>query len=898
MTIHDIFSLFGTFLCFSLAIFVLFKNYDNVINKIFALLCFTFSYWSFCNFQIHQAETLNRAQFWITISGLWPFSIAFLLHFILVYCKKIDRTILKLIMVINYFCAVAISYVNIFIIDYKAAQFSWGWGLEFSKSILFDLSKIWAITIAVFSIIVLLNYSIKNINSSVRKQTSYILLGISVVFICGAIGEIILPFLSIRIPELISCSFTLMAAFVGWAIWRHQLFTLDPSTAAETIIKTMSDSLAVVNLNHEIEIVNRALLVTLGYSEEELIGQDLSKIIGPFKYQNSTLTTILKNDSLTDIETTLKKKDGSLIPTSLSWSVLKEKNRFRGFVFIARDMSERERIKGALQKAYDELEKRVEERTTELKRSNEQLTYEISERISAEKKLADEKERLSATLKSIGDGVITTDNKGTIVLLNKAAENLIECSLENIIGENLDKIYKTQKLNPRIPYNTTIFEEINSNHYFSTLGRQSVLYSISGKEYIIFESGVPIKDHVNNISGYVIVFRDITEKYHLEEELFKARKLESISLLASGIAHDFNNLLTGIITNLFMAKMGINTETDTYQMITTAEKAAFQASTLTRQLLTFSKNCDTATKEETSIKELIENSIGFYLKNSKSEYRIDIPECIYKISVDRGQIDKALHNIILNADQAMPEGGMILVAAENITIDSHNQALPLTGGDYVKICITDQGQGIPNENLLKIFDPYFTTKIKGTGLGLTSAYSIVQKHGGHISVNSQLSKGTTFTIYLPASVNTISDSSTDKPGISKGRGKVLFVDDEQFILKSTGQILEHLGYAVSLAENSQDTIDLFKEAFNSECHFTVVIIDLTISGGSGAKEVVSELLEIDPEAKVIVSSGYTNDPIMLNYASYGFSGAIPKPYNIEDLNSKIQEIIELENSTV
>jgi PAS domain S-box-containing protein len=687
-----------------------------------------------------------------------------------------------------------------------------------------------------------------------------------------------------------------MTGFVGWAIWRHRLFALNPSTAAETIISTMSDALAVVDLDHKIEIVNKSLLSILGYSENELVGSDLHKIIGNFKYQDSTLTTLLKKDFVSDIETTFIKKDGSFIPISLSWSILKENNVFRGFVFIARDMSERERIKTALQKAHDELEKRVEARTIELKKSNEQLLYEISERSTAEQKLAEEKERLAVTLKSIGDGVITTDLHGNIILLNKAAEDLIECSLENAVGKNLSEIYHTEQINAKMPHDHDIFNEILNNVYFSAYGRQSTLLTKSEKNYTIMETGVPIKDHLETVIGFVIVFRDITEKYHLEEELFKARKLESISLLASGIAHDFNNLLTGIITNLFMAKMGVEGATDTYQLITTAEKAAFQASILTRQLLTFA-NIDTSLKEESSIKELIESSIGFYLKDSKSEYRLNIPDSVHKVKIDKGQIDKAFNHIIQNADQSMPEGGVINVIAENITLNNNIQTLPLTSGNYVKICISDQGNGIPDEILPRIFDPYFSTKKDGTGLGLTAAYTIVQKHGGHISVDSRIGTGTSFTIFLPAVDEPVSEEKNELPQISQNQEKILFIDDEQFILKSTGQILSHLGYDVYLSEECQSALEIFKDAYNSKNPFTIVIMDLTIPGGPGAKEVIKEFLSIDRDIKVIVSSGYTNDPVMEDYASYGFSGAMPKPFNVEELNSKIREISEMENSS-
>ena len=897
MNIYALFSLLGATFCFTLACFVLAKNYHSSANRIFSLLCVAFSFWSFTNFQIGQAESALRATSWITLAGIWPLAIPLLLHFVLDYSKYLKNLTFKTVLIFTYLSAVFFSYNNTFLISFSPIHFNWGWGFEIPESLIYIFSKIWAFCTALFSIVLLSIFSFHTKTRSTRNQTHYILTGIVIVFLSSTLGECLLPLYFARIPELTHTSFTLMTGFVGWAIWRHRLFSLDPSTAAETIIGTMSDALAVVDLDHKIEIVNRSLLSMLGYSKEELIGSGLFKILGNFTYQDSTLTTLLKKDSFPDVETTFKKKDGSFIPISLSWSVLKENNAFRGFVFTARDVSERERIKKALQKAHDELEKRVEERTFELKKSNEQLLFEISERTTAEQKLAEEKERLAITLKSIGDGVITTDFNGHVILLNKAAEDLIECSLENTIGKKLSEIYHTEQITAKLPHDQDIFSEILNNDYFMLYGRKSLLLTNSGKQYTITETGVPIKDHMETVIGYVIVFRDITAKYHLEEELFKARKLESICLLASGIAHDFNNLLTGIITNLFMAKIGVESTADTYQLITTAEKAAFQASILTRQLLTFA-NVDTSLKEEASIKELIENSIGFYLKDSKSEYRLNISDSIHKVKIDRGQIDKAFNHIIQNADQSMPDGGVIHIIAENITLDNSIQTLPLTHGNYVKICLSDQGTGIPIEILPKIFDPYFSTKKNGTGLGLTTAYTIVQKHGGHISVNSQIGTGTSFTIFLPAMNEPVIEKKNDQPTASQCQAKILFVDDDQFILKSTGQILNHLGYEVNLAEESQSALELFREAYSSEEPFTIVIMDLTISGGLGAKEVIGDFLSVDPDIKVIVSSGYTNDPVMVNFATYGFCGAMPKPYNITELKSKIREILESENSTI
>lgn len=894
MIIHSIFSLFGAILSFTLGCVIFTKNHRNSTTVIFTILCIAFSLWSFIEFQIGQSESFSRASFWIKYAFLWPLTTPLMLHFVLDYCKFMQKKLFFTFLLITYLLALTFSFSNILIFDYLPSHFPWGWGIEYNEPRLYLISKIWSSITLLVAVFVLFTYLKNEKINSLKKQISYILFGLIVILTTSITSEIILPIMSIHMPGIMHISFTLMSGFVGWAIWRHRLFSLDSSTAANTIISTMSDALVVVNLDHRIEVVNKSLLSMLGYHENELIGIDFNSIITNFKYDNSSVSTTIKKDLPTDIETTFRKKDGTLIPISLSWSVLKENNIFRGFVFIARDMTEREHNKLILQKAHDDLEKRVEERTNELKKSNEQLLHEISEKITAEQKLAEEKEKLSITLKSIDDGVITTDIDGNIILVNQAAEDMIECNQVDIIGKKLNEVYLPLQIKTKLEHEFDIIHEINYNPYFSLYGRQSVLISSTGEEFEITETGVSIKDHENKTTGYVIVFRDITEKKHLEEEHFKARKLESISLLASGIAHDFNDLLTGIITNLFMAKMGVDSLAESYQLITSAEKAAFQASILTKQLLTFA-TLESTTKEETSIKEFIENSIGFYLKNSKSEYHLHLIDKLYNVNVDRGQIDKVFNNIIQNADQSMPDGGVIHVSGENFILEGINPSLPIKSGKYVKISISDQGPGISDEILPKIFDPYFSTKKKGNGLGLTTAYSIIQNHGGHITVSSQSDIGTTFTIYLPACETPEHNDKTESVHQQSINCKILFIDDEEFVLKSTGQLLNHLGYSVLLAQDYPSALTSFKNAINEDNPFSIVIMDLTLSGSIGPKEMIDDFLSIDPDVKVIISSGYINDPIMVNFASYGFSGAMPKPYNAKELNQKIQEIMSINN---
>jgi nitrogen-specific signal transduction histidine kinase/ActR/RegA family two-component response regulator len=398
--------------------------------------------------------------------------------------------------------------------------------------------------------------------------------------------------------------------------------------------------------------------------------------------------------------------------------------------------------------------------------------------------------------------------------------------------------------------------------------------------------------------GMVLVFRDVTEKQMLEAELYTARKLESLGVLAGGIAHDFNNILTGVITNLFMAKVKVKADSDTYQLIAEAEKASFRASKLVKQLLTFSKG-GAPVKEAVSIKDIIEDSVGFCLSGSNVNYRLELAPDLSLVEADRGQIDQVLNNLIINADQAMPNGGSITVKAENFTLppgdqgaEAPHRALP--AGAYVKVTVSDEGGGIPKDDLEKIFDPYFTTKPNGNGLGLTIAYSIIKGHKGFIAVDSQMGKGTVFSFFLPVA------KATPKPAGDEalhaalaGTVRVLVMDDDSAVRIVVTQLLKNSGYSVVCTSSGEQSIKAYGDAMQSGKPFDVVVMDLTVPGGMGGKETVGKIREMDPKAKVIVSSGYSNDPVMANYKDYGFCGVIAKPFNIDEFLGVLKKAISV-----
>ncbi|HDP81147.1 MAG TPA: response regulator [Spirochaetes bacterium] len=383
---------------------------------------------------------------------------------------------------------------------------------------------------------------------------------------------------------------------------------------------------------------------------------------------------------------------------------------------------------------------------------------------------------------------------------------------------------------------------------------------------------------------------EIRERKRAEEELLKAGKLESLGVFAGGIAHDFNNILTAIIGNISMAaKMKPGNE-NYLATLMEAEKASLRARELTGQLLTFARG-GAPIKKLTSLKSIITDTAAFALSGSTVVVNHEIDENLWNAEVDPGQISQVIHNLVINAVQAMPGGGAItLKAANHVSAPS-----PLSGPDqksYVLITVSDTGPGIDVEHLGKIFAPYFTTKPEGTGLGLAIAYSVIKKHGGHIEVRSNPGSGTTFVIYLPASARTAHRPDTERKSPAVSAGRVLVMDDDERVLHITRMMLEHMGVESAEARNGDQAITMYREAMEAGAPFDILIMDLTIAGGMGGKEAVAKILAIDPGAKAIVSSGYSNDPIMADYRDFGFIDVLAKPFTYDDLRAALSRVME------
>jgi PAS domain S-box-containing protein len=513
---------------------------------------------------------------------------------------------------------------------------------------------------------------------------------------------------------------------------------------------------------------------------------------------------------------------------------------------------------------------------------------DITERKRTETALASERERLAVTLRSIGDGVITTDISGKIVLINKVAEQLTGWNQIEAVGRPIEEVLNIVDEKRRTQAENPVPKVIHSGRIID-LPYHSALISKNGEIRSIADSGAPIRDKDSKIIGVVVVFRDVTEKKRMEEELLKTKKLESIGVLAGGIAHDFNNILAAILGNIELALLDSSMGEKPRKLLSEAEKASLRAKDLTQQLLTFSKGGEPV-KEASSLQEVVQDSANFVLHGKKVACEFHFPDDLWLVEIDRGQISQVVQNIIMNATDAMPTGGMIRVSCENIdSIDNINLS---PNKKYVKISITDSGAGIAANVIDKIFDPYFSTKTKGNGLGLAISHSIITKHGGHIEAVSQPGEGTTFTIFLPAASKPPARiEQAEKSAETRPPAKILIMDDEEMVRNMAEEMLSRLGHEVVLAKDGYEAVRLYRESLETDKPIDLAIMDLTIPGGMGGKEAIKEILSANPEAKVIVSSGYSNDPVMSSFKDYGFSGAVVKPYQLEQLAKAINEVL-------
>ena len=519
------------------------------------------------------------------------------------------------------------------------------------------------------------------------------------------------------------------------------------------------------------------------------------------------------------------------------------------------------------------------------------IARDVTQKIHTQQALAIEKERLSVTLRNIGDGVITSDLDGNIMLMNKVACELTGIAQDGWWDRNIMDTFRIKQSKVSVQYENTLGSVLKTGRTIRM--EQAVrLLSFDEHERLITFYASALHDKSNRRIGIVVVFRDVGKMLSLEEQVINAHKLESLGLLAGGIAHDFNNYLTVIMGNVSLAKTTCELGDPMHTRLYEVEMAAARARNLTEQLLTFARG-GAPVKKTASLVDIVRETTDFVLRGRPTTSDYSILEDVWPVEVDKGQMSQVINNLVLNASQAMLEGGIISIAFTNEEITPLNQhwAARVKDGEYVKLTIRDRGEGIPAADLPYIFDPYFTTKNQGNGLGLATSFSIIQRHEGYIFVSSQAEYGTTFTILLPACPEAVVTQEIFIDEIEQGSGRILVVDDEEPIREVLTRMLETLGYSVESANDGKKAIEMYIQFDAAGEKFDAVIMDLIIPGGIGGKEAVKTLLQYDTDLKAIVSSGYSNDPVMARHMEYGFIDKIMKPYNLQIVSKVVKRVV-------
>ncbi len=617
-----------------------------------------------------------------------------------------------------------------------------------------------------------------------------------------------------------------------------------------TLFDSAIDGLFIVDMEGYIINVNQTAHERLGYTKKEMISMQIFRLDHPdFRDKIPERMAYLKKYGSCVCESAHLRKDGTVMPVEVNVRIM-DFDGNKVFFAVIRDITERKKAEETL-------------------RRNEEFMRNV--------------------LDSVDEGFLVIDPNFRVVSSNKAYCSWVDKCQDEIVGRHCYEI--SHKI--LIPcYEEG--EDCAVKRAFETGLPCTAMHKhedSKGNILYVETKAFPLKDASGTTTAAIETIRNITERYLLEAEQLKSQKLEAIGILAGGIAHDFNNLLQSVFGHISLAKLAARQPEGNVAALEEAEKALHLSVSLTNQLLTFSKG-GKPMKKPVNLRSVIENAAKLALCGSRSEYLIDVDGNLWQTEADAGQIGQVIQNIVLNADQAMPEGGRLELRAgnENITKDG-NPMLP-AGGRYVRVVIKDSGMGIPEQHLAKIFDPYFTTKQKGSGLGLATTYSIIRNHGGVIDVKSEIGKGSIFSIYLPACD---SQEATVLPTVPRTvrTGRVLVMDDEETIRLVVRQMLESLSHEVMVAEDGEDAIKKYSEAKRTGRAFDIVILDLTVRGGMGGDETVRKLKEIDPKVKVVVSTGYSDNPVASEYLSHGFVASLSKPYTIEALRNNLNNLLAM-----
>ncbi|MBI2059970.1 MAG: PAS domain S-box protein [Nitrospirae bacterium] len=500
-----------------------------------------------------------------------------------------------------------------------------------------------------------------------------------------------------------------------------------------------------------------------------------------------------------------------------------------------------------------------------------------------DRKRSDEMLRtLSGTMAQAADPIVLTDREGRIEYVNPAFEELTGWSGEEVLGQT-PRVLRSGK------HDLRFYESLWSTILAGGVFRGEFLNKKkNGEPYNYQQTISPVLNSSGEVTGFIATGKDMTQTKRLEGERERVSKLESVGVLAGGIAHDFNNILTAVIGNISVAKREVGDGTDLHAILSEAESASRRAKALTQQLLTFARG-GAPVRRVVNLAKPIRSSSELMLSGSSARCEFSVPADLWPAEVDPGQIQQVMQNLVANAVQAMPPGGTVRVSLRNVEA-SGTVGTGLAPGRYVELGVSDTGSGIAPEHLPKVFDPYFTTKSTGSGLGLAVCHSIVKNHGGHIEIQSEVGRGTTVKVWLPATDKIPTPHSRASVEVMRGKGRVLVMDDEAPVRSVAARMLKSLGYEVEVAADGKQAIELYSRHLGNGGSFDVVLMDLTVPGGMGGKEAMARILEINPAVTAVVSSGYSEDPVLAEFKSYGFRGRVAKPYTLEELGRVLHEV--------
>jgi PAS domain S-box-containing protein len=497
-------------------------------------------------------------------------------------------------------------------------------------------------------------------------------------------------------------------------------------------------------------------------------------------------------------------------------------------------------------------------------------TFEMGIALDA---LAESEARFRNVLDTVGDGIVVADvSNRKMVMVNAPMCALLGRPSEDLLALTIDSIHPSDRIDTVI----ATFEAMVRGER-----EHAMEIPMLRADGTVFLADVSARSTV--ISGkrcVVGVFRDSNTRRRRDEEQLHIQKLESIRTLAAGIAHDFNNLLTGLIGNVSLAQTSLGQSHDARALLDEAQRAATRATALTRQLLTFAKG-GSPLRRRTNIVQVLRDSANLAASGTNVRCQFDLPDEDLAVMGDEGQLAQVFQNLVRNAIDAMPGGGVVRL---------HLSREKVGEGDEICIKVSDHGPGIAPELLDKIFLPFYTTKEKGSGLGLAVAYSIIQHHGGRIQASSASGAGTTFRVSLPV-LGTSEETPTPTLVKYRGVGRVLVMDDESSVLRLVQRVLQNGGYATQAATNGSDAVECYRQALVDGQRFDAVVLDLTVRGGMGGREAAERILAIDPSARLLVSSGYSEDTVIADYRRHGFAAALPKPYNAQQLCDAVRATI-------